>query len=382
MHARLIASTRLAARYAQTGLQSRVQASKVLNLAASSHKLAFQPRAFTSARALFDDAKTSAAVNEAVHSGESSELPAAGASAPAPSELEAVADVSEGSSASTSASTSSPSESASPVTEPTESTTPADAAQEPAAAATHTPATAPVVDPEEVVKRTVFVGGLSWNVDNQWLEDEVHKALDLEEGVTGVRIARNPLGRSKGFAFVELSSPDLASQLNGRRLEIDGREVEFVLSTSSAKPRAPRGEGDRDVRRSAGARNPPSSTLWIGNVAWSASRESLEDAFERYGTVVRVSQPTDRETGRSRGIAYVEFSTLEEAEEAHRQANEHGVMIEGRSIRVDFAPPSRPNAGGTRHRDGGYKPRGGNRNRGERRGGYDGGRRYDGEDQY
>jgi len=53
-------------------------------------------------------------------------------------------------------------------------------------------------DKADITKRTVFVGGLSWNVDNQWLEDEVLKALDRESGVDSVRIARNHLGKSKG----------------------------------------------------------------------------------------------------------------------------------------------------------------------------------------
>lgn len=92
-----------------------------------------------------------------------------------------------------------------PQTEPTSTSTPSsDAAQEPAAAATPTPAEAPKgieQNADDVKDRTVFVGGLSWNVDNQWLEDEVLKALDLEEGVSSVRIARNHLGKSKGYVI-------------------------------------------------------------------------------------------------------------------------------------------------------------------------------------
>ena len=57
---------------------------------------------------------------------------------------------------------------------------------------------------EDLQARTVFVGGLSWNVDNEWLKDEVVKALassgaaEGEAGVESVRIARNPMGKSRG----------------------------------------------------------------------------------------------------------------------------------------------------------------------------------------
>lgn len=55
---------------------------------------------------------------------------------------------------------------------------------------------------EDLQSRTVFVGGLSWNVDNEWLKDEVVKALgselESEAGVESVRIARNPMGKSRG----------------------------------------------------------------------------------------------------------------------------------------------------------------------------------------
>lgn len=47
--------------------------------------------------------------------------------------------------------------------------------------------------------RTVFVGGLSWNLDNDWLKEEVEKILEIEGGISSVRIARDHMGRSKGF---------------------------------------------------------------------------------------------------------------------------------------------------------------------------------------
>lgn len=55
---------------------------------------------------------------------------------------------------------------------------------------------------KELQARTVFVGGLSWNVDNEWLQDEILKAIELDAGVESVRIARNPMGKSKGCVTI------------------------------------------------------------------------------------------------------------------------------------------------------------------------------------
>jgi len=172
---------------------------------------------------------------------------------------------------------------------------------------------------------------------------------------------------ARRFAFVELSSPELVQQLAGLRLNIDGRDVEFVPSTSG--PSKPRSSSPRDAR-SSGPRNPPASTLWVGNVAWSATRESLEDAFSRFGDIQRVHQPTDRETGRSRGIAYIEFGSVEEAQTAYEEATEQGIELEGRAVRVDYAEEKQSFGSSGRRERGDYKPRGGGGGGG--RGGYGG----------
>lgn len=55
--------------------------------------------------------------------------------------------------------------------------------------------------PEEIaekVSRTVFVAGLAWTVTDEVLVEEIHKHLEAEEGVSQVRIATDPAGRSKG----------------------------------------------------------------------------------------------------------------------------------------------------------------------------------------
>ncbi|GAA5895073.1 hypothetical protein JCM6882_008277 [Rhodosporidiobolus microsporus] len=193
------------------------------------------------------------------------------------------------------------------------------------------------VDPaveQERVARTVFAGSLSWNVDSDWLKDEVHSLLDATEGVQSIRIVRDHMGRSKGFAFIELSNSDLAKKLIGLTPIIDGRQAEFSASKASVSPpeRKPRG-----VPGAQGARNPPTNTVWLGNVAWSADEVLLEKIFSRYGEIRRIGQPKDFETGRSRGIAYIEFETVDAAAEAVKVGTERGFRVDGRPVRIDFA---------------------------------------------
>ncbi|GAA5950394.1 hypothetical protein JCM21900_003716 [Sporobolomyces salmonicolor] len=341
MLSRLASSTRLAARFAQTGLQSRVQAAKVLARAPSSSRVESHIRLFTSSRSFLDDAKTPSTPSDVTaRAAEDSSASAAPTPSPAPVDQ--------------------------PTTDLPVEETPVQSVSLDASASTGATAVHVSEDPEELTKRTVFVGGLSWNVDNQWLEDEVLKGLDVEEGVSAVRIARDHLGKSKGFAFVELATPELANQLAGLTLDIDGRTSEFRISTSSP-PRSPRASRSDGASRQSGPRNPPSSTIWIGNLAWSVDEASVEEVFSRFGEIKRVSLPKDVETGRSRGIGYVEYEDVDTASGAFEHVQNEGMEIDGRAIRVDFA--SSEQRGPRRSQSGGGGQRGG-------RGGYnrDGGR--------
>ena len=79
-----------------------------------------------------------------------------------------------------------------------ESTPVAEAEPEPVVEAAEPDLDADAAAKADEQARSVFVGGLSWNVDNEWLKDEMLKALEVPEGVESVRIARNPMGKSRG----------------------------------------------------------------------------------------------------------------------------------------------------------------------------------------
>lgn len=83
--------------------------------------------------------------------------------------------------------------------------------------------------------------------------------------------------------------------------------------------------------------------IFVGNLSFSSGEDQVRGLFETYGTVDRVSIITDRETGRSRGFAFVEMSNDEEAERAINALN--GAEIGGRRINVNEARPREERGG-------------------------------------
>ena len=75
--------------------------------------------------------------------------------------------------------------------------------------------------------------------------------------------------------------------------------------------------------------------LYVGNLPFSITDEQLRDMFEQHGPTQSVNVIVDRETGRSRGFAFVEFETAEGAQAAREALD--GKELEGRPLRVNEA---------------------------------------------
>ncbi|HEY3440103.1 MAG: RNA-binding protein [Bryobacterales bacterium] len=84
--------------------------------------------------------------------------------------------------------------------------------------------------------------------------------------------------------------------------------------------------------------------IFVGNLSFGATEDSLRSLFEAYGTVDRVSIVTDRETGRSRGFGFVEMSNDEEGDRAIAAVN--GKDLDGRTMNVNEARPKTERSGG------------------------------------
>ena len=92
--------------------------------------------------------------------------------------------------------------------------------------------------------------------------------------------------------------------------------------------------------------------IFVGNLDFAATDASVRALFEQYGTVDRVNLVTDRDTGRSRGFAFVEMSNTQEAERAIASLN--GMNFEGRALNVNEARPKTQGGGGGRGNGGGF----------------------------
>lgn len=97
-----------------------------------------------------------------------------------------------------------------------------------------------------------------------------------------------------------------------------------------------------------------SNRLYVGNLSFNTDEGTLQNAFAAFGEVTEVKVIVDRETGRSRGFAFVTMSDANSARKA--VAKMDGSMVDGRALRVNEAEERQQRSGGGgRHGGGGSR---------------------------
>lgn len=96
--------------------------------------------------------------------------------------------------------------------------------------------------------------------------------------------------------------------------------------------------------------------IFVGNLSFGTTEDSLRSLFQQYGTVDRVNIITDRDSGQPRGFAFIEMSVDSEGDNAINGLNSRD--LDGRSLNVNEARPKTSSGGGGGNRGGG----GGRRN--------------------
>ncbi|KAL5702466.1 hypothetical protein ACHQM5_027680 [Ranunculus cassubicifolius] len=179
----------------------------------------------------------------------------------------------------------------------------------------------PVPVPEAETPNTkLYFGNLPYNCDSAQLAGIIQDYATPE--LVEVLYDR-ATGRSRGFAFVTMSSIEdcntVIENLDGSLY--GGRPLRVNLSD---KPKA------------KGPLYPETEyKLFVGNLSWSVTSESLTEAFQAFGDVVGARVLYDGETGRSRGYGFVSFSTKEQMDGALTAMD--GTEIDGRAMRVSLA---------------------------------------------
>ena len=153
--------------------------------------------------------------------------------------------------------------------------------------------------------KTIFVGRLSWNVDNDWLAQEFAECGEVVSA--RVQMDRNT-GRSRGFGYVTFATTEAveaALALNGK--EIDGRAINVDKSEEKDKSEV----REKRAQKFGDSASEPASVLFVGNLSFDSTEDGLWEVFGEYGEVKSVRLPTNPETGNPRGFGYVEYVDIE-----------------------------------------------------------------------
>ena len=86
--------------------------------------------------------------------------------------------------------------------------------------------------------------------------------------------------------------------------------------------------------------------IYVGNLSYNTTEDDLRTLFSEVGTVVSVTLIKDRDTGRSKGFAFVEMSTQVEAEAAISKFNRS--LLDGRELKINLARPREERGRGRR----------------------------------
>ena len=145
---------------------------------------------------------------------------------------------------------------------------------------------------EDTGSKNLFVGNLSWNIDDEWLYREFEEFGEITRANV---LTDRESGRSKGFGYVEFaSSASAAAALEAKKgALIDGREANVDFSTPRDKG-APKDRAQNRAQQYGDSKNPPSDTLFLGNLSFDATEDVVGEAFGEHGTVINVRLPTDQ----------------------------------------------------------------------------------------
>nr|KAF6450728.1 nucleolin [Molossus molossus] len=174
--------------------------------------------------------------------------------------------------------------------------------------------------------RTLLAKNLPYKVTQDELKEVFEDAMEI-------RLVSKD-GKSKGIAYIEFKTEaDAEKTLEEKQgTEIDGRSISLYYTGEKGQSQDYRGGKNSTW-------SGESKTLVLSNLSYSATEETLQEVFEK-ATFIKVPQ---NQNGKSKGYAFIEFASFEDAKEALNSCNKR--EIEGRAIRLELqGPRGSPNA--------------------------------------
>ncbi|KFK40824.1 hypothetical protein AALP_AA2G046300 [Arabis alpina] len=177
------------------------------------------------------------------------------------------------------------------------------------------------LNPPVTINTKLYFGNLPYNVDSATL---AHIIQDFANPELVEVLYNRDTGQSRGFAFVTMSNVEdcniIIDNLDGTEYFGRNLKVNFADKPKPNKePLYPETE----------------HKLFVGNLSWTVTSETLAGAFRECGDVVGARVVYDGDTGKSRGYGFVCYSSKEEMETALESLD--GSELEGRAIRVNLA---------------------------------------------
>lgn len=174
--------------------------------------------------------------------------------------------------------------------------------------------------------RTLLAKNLPYKVTQDELKEVFEDAVEI-------RLVSKD-GKSKGIAYIEFKTEADAEKTFEEKqgTEIDGRSISLYYTGEKGQSQDYRGGKNSTW-------SGESKTLVLSNLSYSATEETLQEVFEK-ATFIKVPQ---NQNGKSKGYAFIEFASFEDAKEALNSCNKR--EIEGRAIRLELqGPRGSPNA--------------------------------------
>ena len=176
----------------------------------------------------------------------------------------------------------------------------------------------------------LFCGSLSWDAS----EDDIYNLFAPYGEVVNVKLIKDYQGRSRGRAFVKLSSPEEAAAglaVNGT--EHMGREL--IVNYSSDKPTT----NTQQPRERNTYGNAPSATVVVRNMSYDTTEETLRDLFKACGSIedCRIAMDAD---GYAKGFAHIDFDSAESSASACELT---GSELDGRTVHIKYAAERKAN---------------------------------------